>query len=457
MATIKVAKTIRQPIEMRPSFDVWYAETKTLYNQVVSFYFDVYQSELFLLDMGAKDALTAIEKLTHRTVQNPNPLIPLDVAIVADIPSMFRRAAINQARGSFQSFSSNMERWRKDKEAFESKPTKKGKKRVYGNRPPVPPRQFNFNPSLYDGMHKDRTTDSIMVKLWSGYAWQWVKIVLKGDCPNDWDTGSPIIVHRRGHFFLHTPVSKKIENPGKLSLQVKEQRLQRICSVDLNLDGTAAVCVILNNDGTPIATKFIHRSPGLDDCRKRLLGQIAIKRSKTGIIATDEQDNARLWQRIRDLDENEAHRISRRIVDFAETNRANVLVFEHLKNLTPVKGKYSTRSNAKRAYWLKGKIVDFSQYKAWHVGIITSRVSPKDTSRLCPCCKQPIARYSNGQSPIDYNPGSPLYLCNHCLSRGNADRAASINVGHKFLDRYYPGQYCLNREKPQSMDVNFYA
>ena len=180
------------------------------------------------------------------------------------------------------------------------------------------------------------------------------------------------------------------------------------------------------------------------------MGTIATKRKQTGIIAEDEQDNARLWQKIQDLDENEAHRISRRIVDFAIGQKANVLVFEHLGNLVPTKGRYSKRSNTKRSYWLKGKIVQFSKYKAWHAGIITSRVAPKDTSRLCPCCKEKIARYTIGQAAIEYNPGNPLFLCPACLARGNADRAAAINVGHKFLNRYYPAKsFWPTREKPR--------
>jgi putative transposase len=461
MSTVKVAKTTRQKIENRPGFAAWYSETKTLYNQVVSFYFDVYQARPDLID--AEDWLRRAEAHTHRTVKNPDPAIPLDQAIVADIPAMFRRAAISQASGAFQSFASNLARHKKDKLIFESKTGKNGKPRIYNKRPPVPPRIFNFNPSLYDGMRKGRTSSEILVKLYAGSAWQWTKLNLSGDQPDGWEDGSPIIVQRRGHFFLHTPVFKRIEKPLKLAQQVENETLTRICSADLNLDGPAAVCVILNNDGTPVATQFVKRSAGLDDRRKRLLGKVATKRSQTGIIAEDQQDNARTWQKIQDLDDNEAHRISRRIVDFAATHSASALVFEHLENLKPTKGQYSKRSNTKRSYWLKGKIVQFAKYKAWHSGIVVSRVSPKDTSRLCPCCKLPVTRYSSGQAPVDYAPGNPLFLCPSCLDRGNADRAAAINVGHKFLNRYYPGQFWPTSEKPRiiesplTMDVNFYV
>ena len=70
--------------------------------------------------------------------------------------------------------------------------------------------------------------------------------------------------------------------------------------------------------------------------------------------------------------------VSRRIVDFARNNRATVLVFEHLTNLKPDKGKYSARSNQRRAHWLKGKIFDFAKDKAWAEGILTCRINPKN-------------------------------------------------------------------------------
>jgi len=84
-----------------------------------------------------------------------------------------------------------------------------------------------------------------------------------------------------------------------------------------------------------------------------LLGRIARNRSKTGIIAADQQDNAALWAKIRALDEDAAHRVSRRIVDFARAHGATILTFEHLGHFKPQKGMYSRRGNEKRSYWLQ--------------------------------------------------------------------------------------------------------
>src|SRR5436305_8478902 len=78
---------------------------------------------------------------------------------------------------------------------------------------------------------------------------------------------------------------------------------------------------------------------------------------------------------------------------FAKEHGATILVFEHLANFKPEKGKYSKRANSKRSYWLRGKIFRYSKYKAWNEGIITSRVNHRNTSREHFACGSLITRY----------------------------------------------------------------
>ena len=75
------------------------------------------------------------------------------------------------------------------------------------------------------------------------------------------------------------------------------------------------------------------------------------------------QDNVHLGAKIRALDEDSAHQVSHHIVEFAKAQGATVLVFEHLANFKPEKGKYSKRGNEKRSYWLRGKIFKYAKYK----------------------------------------------------------------------------------------------
>jgi len=166
------------------------------------------------------------------------------------------------------------------------------------------------------------------------------------------------------------------------------------------------------------------------------LGRIARNRSKTGIIAEGEQDNADLWRKIRQVDEQVAHLVSARIVQFAQAHQASILVFEHLGNLKPEKGKYSRRGNSKRAYWMKGRIFNYAKYKAWHIGVITSRVNPANTSRECHRCHSLVIRYDAGERAEGYTPGASLVRCSHCWMQGHADRNASLVIGQRLIARY---------------------
>ena len=136
--------------------------------------------------------------------------------VQADIPAMFRRAAINAALGSARSFYGNLARWLKHKEKAEAK----GKK--CKDRPPVPPRTWNKSATLYAGMHKERTDSSILIKVWTGSCWSWVRVHLTGrPIPEDFDACSPQLVQRGDHWYLYTPIEKKLKNPLNIEKQIR--------------------------------------------------------------------------------------------------------------------------------------------------------------------------------------------------------------------------------------------
>jgi putative transposase len=150
----KATTTIKQVLNYRPEQSAWFAANQSLFNQVAAFYFDVIQAHVKILDLSNKEALTALEKLTHTTQSNLTPAMPLE-EIAEDIPALFRRAAINAALGSARSFFSHLATWQKAKAKAEAK----GK--TFPERPPVPPRTWNKSASLYAGMWKERSEYSI--------------------------------------------------------------------------------------------------------------------------------------------------------------------------------------------------------------------------------------------------------------------------------------------------------
>jgi len=431
----KATTTIKHVLSYQHDHAAWFAANAALFNHVAAFYFQVIQAHAGVLDLPAKEALTALEKLTHTTDRNPHPLMPLS-DILEDIPAMFRRAAIHAALGSARSFYSHLAKWRKRKEKTEAK----GKK--VHERPPVPPRSWNKSATLYAGMWKERNHSSIVVKVWTGTCWSWLKVRLTGrELPLDVEMGSPQLIRHGDQWWLHTPLERQFKSPGKIEKQLTTNPDTKICAVDLNINENIAVCTIQTVEGSILATTFIGGGQRVNGFRKKLLGRIARNRRETGIIAQGEQDNADLWRKIRNKDVYLAHLVSARIVQFAKKHQATLLVFEHLGNLKPEKGKYSRRGNTKRAYWMKGRIFSYAKYKAWNSGIITSRVSPRNTSRECARCHAQVFRYAQGQPPEGYTPGAPLVLCPECGMVGNADRNASLMIGSRLIMRYH-------KEKP---------
>ncbi len=346
----KATTTIKQRLNHSAERGEWFSAHQALFNRVVAFYFAVIQAHVWVLELSSNEALTALEKLTHTTKRNPQPVIPLS-AIGDDIPAMFRRAAIHAALGSARSFYAHLKRWRVLKEKAEGK----GKK--FTERPPVPPRTWNKPVTLYAGMWKGRTKSSLVIKVWTGRCWSWLKCHLSGRAlPEARALGSPSLVRHGDRWWLHTPVEKQFAAPATIALQVTTAPGTNICAVDLNLDGHIAVCTVQTAEGTILSTRFIGGGRAISGFRKRQLGRIARNRKQTGIITEGEQDNAALWRKLRCHDESFAHLVSRRIVQFAQEQGATILTFEHLGNLKPAKGKYSKRGNEKRAYWMKGRI-----------------------------------------------------------------------------------------------------
>jgi len=284
-----------------------------------------------------------------------------------------------------------------------------------------------------------------VLKIWTGTCWSWIKVRITGrELPNDVEIESPQLIRHGKQWWLHTPIEKQFTSPSNIEKQLTTNAQTKICAVDLNLNEQLAVCTIQTVEGTILATRFIGGGKEISGFRKKQLGRIARNRHKTGIIAENEQDNADLWRKIRHGDEQVAHLISHRIVQFAKQHKATILVFEHLGNLKPTKGKYSRRGNEKRAFWMKGRIFNYSKYKAYNASIITSRVNPRNTSRECAHCHSLVARYNAGKPAEGYTPGAPLVYCSGCGMRGNSDRNASLVIGQRLIARYQKNK----QEKP---------
>lgn len=79
------------------------------------------------------------------------------------------------------------------------------------------------------------------------------------------------------------------------------------------------------------------------------------------------------------------HKISRKIVDFAQENNVSVIRMEHLQKIRNT--ARTSRKNAKNLHtWSFYRLSQFVEYKANAVGIRVEYVDPKYTSQTCPNC-----------------------------------------------------------------------
>src|SRR5260370_32233894 len=194
--------------------------------------------------------------LTQATEKNPLSSKPLS-EIAEGIPAYFRRAAINAALGSARSFYANLKKWRTRKEKAEAKKPRKGKKKPFSERPPVPPRSWNKSVPLYAGMWKERSGSSILLKVWIGSCWSWVKVrTFVRDLPAGFELQSPALVRRGQKWWLHTPIEKTFTAPPTIAEQITTAET-KICAIDLNLNEQLAVCTVQTVEGTILSTRFI--------------------------------------------------------------------------------------------------------------------------------------------------------------------------------------------------------
>ncbi len=432
-----VSKT--QKTKLTSSKPDWLLATRQLFNQVVEFYVLIYNTYPDFADVPSHKVYSVIEPLTIPNKQRPDVQFPLPY----NCPPLFRRAAIKKALGIFLSWRKNYQKWQQKSEKLKEKRTLKGRK-LKLPKPPVLPRQYNCSPTYYKGMYKEEPGDSLVLKLWTGSSWAWVKHRYFAYALDPlWVKGSPTIVIGQRGITLNWVYEKHVPSLGKIVEQINKNGGLRLCSVDLNLDGDIAVCSILESDGTGVrelATRFVKGYSRHQHRRKRLLGKDAVAKSLTNANQTIDGMNARLWRKLKNRERYQGERVSRRIADFAHQYGATVIVFEHLTNLKPNQAKYSRRSNQKRAYWLKSKIYLRTKDKALNdYGILTVRVSPKNTSRLWAYDGTPVLR-GNQVSDTGFvltEKGMGALILSEKGEICNSDLNSARNIGLRYFSKYF--------------------
>lgn len=367
-----------------------------------------------------------------------------------DCPQPFRRACLAKAVGIYKSWRSNYQNWLKREAKRKVKLSRLSKK----HRPPTLPTELHLNATLYSGMFKDDDGQSIVLKIVVQGVWKWIKFQYQPPHqPEGWQLSTPALITKfDGSVWLNWVIERYQPATGGLITVMQDGN--RICSVDLDLDTELAKCAIydVEVDGemrevARMTTSGHKRHVAL---RKSRLGKIAKSMNQTGIIPKGFASTR--WQKIRNGELDQSRKQAKQIVDFAVRHGCGVIVFEHLGKLRPQKGKYSRRSNQKRAYWLKSAVrQQVARIARQNHNILTARVNPRDTSNTEALSREPVMRVSAMwqaqwlsfdeenwdffQQSEGYHPGSLA------VSRSgkivNAGLNASRNIALKFCQRYY--------------------
>jgi IS605 OrfB family transposase len=367
--------------------------------------------------LSAKERVNTLEKLIHKTAENPDPKYGwyFQKAIANHLsfrkfPSYLRRAAIADAIGIASSFVTRWEMW------------KRGERFHRYDKPPKLTAMCNSYPALYKGqqIRYNANYSSVDLKVWSGSDWVWLENI-------------PVRKHGKNR---HLVFGNQIKSPSSIAnkrdvhlsvpVEIERRNLpasEFVCAVDMGIN-TTATCSIVSQDGTVKARKFI--SPARDiDHRDRRKQRIATKSKQTRKIT--QQDLPKgfcngLYRKSKHINEQIAQTVSRQIVEFAQEHQATVIVFEDLSNWKAKGGKHGSLQKQRFHQWCKDRIVELATQKFTELGGKIVKVNPKYTSAYAFDGSGLVKRSNKKYSQATF-PNGKQY---------NADLSASYNIAARY-------------------------
>jgi IS605 OrfB family transposase len=380
--------------------------------------------------VSANELLTWAESCTVETSVHPEPLAGWSFTErFPGMPFVYRRSVIKDAVGKVRSYLSNTANWKRSGK-------KKGGPGLPGARD---------HPTLYQGTYSLQLAGSdlharfVRLKVYDGGGWRWVNYPVKCSrylqqrlSDKDWESKSPLLVLRAHSAELHFPQTREIA-----ARRVRESKLDPdlvTVAVDLNVKQLAVITV--RQHGTIIDSLFI-TDHGLDQLRYRHLRRIAKKQWQSGKPVKGEHSNHHLWQHVRRMNDDAAHKLARIIAGVCSHYPGCVLLFERLRKIKAKGGSKSRRTNRKLANQLRGKINQKAREKAFVEGIVTVEVNPHGTSQYCSRCGLKGERFSLRGGKRINEPWGKLFWCPHCRYQVHADWNGSVNVHHSFFKEWH--------------------
>jgi putative transposase len=370
-----------------------------------------------LSELTANERVNHLEKLFHRTEQNPAPKSGwyFDKAVAnhpsfRQFPSYLRRAAIQDALGIVSSFVTRWESWK----AYDRKHKT--------DKPPRLTAMCNSYPALYRGnqIQYSQNYSSFNVKVWNGTDWVW-----SGDIA--------ITKHGKGRLWLH---GYEVESPSLIANRkgihlsmphkFKFQKMEEsgyVTGVDLGINNAATVAAV-GRDGTVKAREFINPARDIDQRDRRRMMMAARAKKTTRRTGEDlpRKFCQGLYRKSSNINEAIAQQVSTAIVSFAQVNQTHIIVFEDLSHWKAKAGKRKSLQKQRFHNWCKDRIVELTKQKAAEVGIKVAVVNAKYTSAYAYDGSGKVKRDAKNYSLAVFKTGKK-YAC---------DLSAAYNIGARY-------------------------
>ena len=467
----------------------WFKKTQSLFDAVLAFYYELLEKQPEALELSNQNLLRHLELQTIKQRDGTQPETPLPFE---RIPLYFRRAAINAAISMYRSYTSKLRDWETGQEKqmeneelrvensgpesqSDSESNQIGDADLHHNLPlstfnlppesakkgrPSRPKNLHMSMLYYKGMYKDFADGQILLKLYTGKTWAWVKHRYTGrPFPENAELMSPTIVIKKKKVMLHIPVKEVVEDSRTAKERVKQN--EKFVAVALTGSDSLAVCTTIQADGRASHPYFIKGGKELAHRRKQLLGytkrSIAGKKmthtigndalrvcprglssygqAEAGSALQAHRPNKKYYDKITRVTDHYAHEVSRKIVDYALSQGAKIIVMPGYSN-TFAKGTLPyLKTNVMD--FIGRRIIRYTSYKAWQVGIVVTFNSVGNAKKECSHCGSVIYKYNTEYQPPSQNfYGGKNFRCKEG-HKGSTALNTARNIGKSFYGAFY--------------------
>ena len=377
---------VTKRFQLRTAHVCWLKETQRIYNEILHFYYMLFLEKTELHGLGNQKLMRELECLSivgrdKKPVEYPLPW--------KGVPLYFRRAAINTALAAGKSYLS-----------------REGQEQ--------PTAAFSAGVTLYKGTYRELTSHSIEIKVYDGERWRWIRCRLSGNTiPEGVRCLSPRLVFGERQVELHVPVQKNV--PDGRTLKERMGNGMKICSVQFTNRDAIAVCSVVDGKGAVTSVRFLKGGKNYAHRCRKVLEKIKISKKAVG-EKRGKNDNKRYWRKLKQISNDEAHQISRQIIDFCvETGAGVILLPKYSKEFTKyVMAAVGNWSPLHLNYQIRSQL----KYKAWQAGILILESEVHDIDRYCALCGGMVRKQGE------------LFVCENG-HRGNRRVNAAWNLGKR--------------------------